>query len=79
MTLELFVMWVALLLLAGLAMKGRGCGRIRDIGFALISSVLLAIACLAAAWGSGSFRPWGALRARGWSRRSASRSSGRAS
>ena len=79
MTLELFVMWVALLLLAGLAMKGLGYERIRDIGFGLIGSLLLTIACLAAAWGSGSFRPWGALRARGWSRRSASRSSGRAS
>ena len=38
MTLELFVMLIALLLLAGLAMKGLGCGRIRDIGFGLISS-----------------------------------------
>jgi hypothetical protein len=32
---------------------------IRDIVFGLVCSLLLTVAFLAAAWGSGSFRPWG--------------------
>ncbi len=79
MTLELFVMWIALMLLAGIAMKVRGYGKIRDIVFGLVGSVLLTVAFLAAAWGSGSSKSWGLLRARGCLRRLSSRAAGRPS
>jgi len=72
MALELFVMWIALMLLAVLAMKVLGYGQIRDIVFGLVGSLLLTVAFLAAAWGPGSFRSWGSLRVRGCSRRSSS-------
>ena len=43
-------------------MKTLGYGQIRDIAFGLVCSLLLTVAFLVAAWGSGSFGSWGVSR-----------------